>query len=164
MPALEPRQQVADFQIAQLAGGRFSLDEALKNGPVVLAFFKITCPTCQYAFPFYDRLYRAYADKVPWFGVSQDEARYTRDFAREFGVSFPLLLDDTKDYPVSNLFELTNVPTVFLVGPDRRVQFTSVGWDKRDVEKLNGMLAELAGRAPAEIFRPKEHVEAWKAG
>jgi peroxiredoxin len=164
MPPLEPGARVEDFTIPVLDGGSFSLDGALAKGAVVLAFFKITCPVCQYSFPFYDRVYRAYADKVPWFGVSQDEARYSRDFAREFSVSFPVLLDDTERYPVSNEFGLENVPTVFLVGQDRRVQFTSIGWVKQELEELNVKLAGIAGRAPAAIFRPGERVEAWKAG
>src|SRR5688572_26750467 len=134
MAVLEPGQRVDDFQIGALDGRPFSLSDQLVQGPVVLAFFKITCLTCQYAFPFFDRVYRAYAGKVAWFGISQDEARYARGFMREFGVSFPVLLDDTDHYPVSNIFELDNVPTVFVVGPDRKVQYTSVGWDKKELE------------------------------
>jgi peroxiredoxin len=164
MPALEPGQRVEDFQIATLDGDTFALADALAKGPLVLAFFKITCPTCQYAFPFFDRVYRAYAAKVPWLGVSQDEARYTRDFLREFSVSFPVLLDDTDRYPVSNLFDIANVPSVFLVGADHKVQYSSIGWDKKELEALNTRLAKLAGVPPAPIFSPGERVEAWKAG
>ena len=164
MPALEPGQRVDDFEIATLEGGRFKLGEALRGGPVVVAFFKITCPTCQYSFPFFDRIYRAYGGKVRWFGISQDEERYTRDFMREFSMSFPVLLDDPDKYPVSNLFDLANVPTVFVVGQDRRIQYMGIGWDKREVEGLNERLAKLAGLPAAEIFKRGERVEAWKAG
>lgn len=164
MAALEPGMRVEDFEIATLDGGKFKLGEALKKGAIVLAFFKITCPTCQYAFPFFDRVHRAYAGNVPWFGVSQDEERYTREFMREFNVSFPVLLDDTDAYPVSNLFDLSNVPTVFLVGPDRKIQYSAVGWDKKELEQLNARVAKLARMAPAAIFGPGERVEAWKAG
>jgi peroxiredoxin len=164
MPVLEPGQRVEDFHTATLDGGSFSMSDALARGPVVLAFFKITCPTCQYAFPFFDRVYRAYQRKVQWFGISQDEATYTRDFMREFSVSFPVLLDDTDKYPVSNAFDLTNVPTVFLIAPDRKVQYTSIGWDKKELEALNARLAKLAGMPLAQIFAPGEQVQAWKAG
>jgi hypothetical protein len=83
---------------------------------------------------------------------------------REFSVSFPVLLDDTDKYPVSNAFDLTNVPTVFLIAPDRKVQYTSIGWDKKELEALNARLAKLAGMPLAQIFAPGEQVQAWKAG
>ena len=72
------------------------LRDELARGPLVLAFFKVSCPTCQYAFPFLERLDRAYGHKgVRIIGVSQNEPKHTADFAKEFGVTFPVLLDET---------------------------------------------------------------------
>src|SRR5256712_2136930 len=114
MAALNPGTTAPDFALPTMDGKRFSLPEALSRGPVVLAFFKISCPICQYAFPFLERIHRAYADKnVVVVGVSQNGAKDTASFIKEYGVSFPVLLDDTRSYPVSNGYGLTNVPTVF---------------------------------------------------
>src|ERR1700741_5199308 len=101
MPALASGKAAPDFKLNTLEGKPFSLTGAPARGPVVLVFFKVSCPTCQYALPFYERLFKAYKNQnVTLVGVSQNDARDTLAFAKEFGVSFPLLLDDTRNYPV----------------------------------------------------------------
>jgi len=49
------------FSLPAVDGAKVSLADVLKKGPVVAAFFKISCPVCQYAFPFLERIFRAYA-------------------------------------------------------------------------------------------------------
>ena len=91
-----------DFALNGTNGRPFSLAEALRKGPLVAAFFKITCPVCQFTLPFLERLYKAYGDdRASFVGISQDDARDTKEFCAEFGVSFPTLLDED-GYPASN--------------------------------------------------------------
>src|SRR5579872_5729324 len=102
MPALATGKRAPDFELKTLDGNQFSLADSLAAGPVVLAFFKVSCPTCQYAFPFLERLYKAYGNKgITLVGVSQNDSKDTAAFAKQFGVTFPILLDDTNRYPVS---------------------------------------------------------------
>src|ERR1044072_1144820 len=113
MPALVVGKKAPDFTLSTMDGNPFSLRDALTRGPVVVAFFKISCPVCQYAFPFLERLYKAYSGKgVTIVGVSQDNAKNTAAFMKEFGVTFPMLLDPVESYTVSNNYGLTNVPTI----------------------------------------------------
>jgi len=58
MAALNPGTIAPDFKLQNHEGKQFSLREALARGPVISAFFKISCPTCQYALPFLQRIYR----------------------------------------------------------------------------------------------------------
>ena len=60
MAALTAGTKAPDFTLKSIEGKEFSLSEQLAHGPVVLAFFKVSCSTCQYAFPFFERLYKAY--------------------------------------------------------------------------------------------------------
>jgi peroxiredoxin len=121
---------------------------------VVLAFFKTTCPTCQYAFPFLERL----KGDTPLFAVSQDDAESTRQFHAEFGITLPTLLDSAgRGYPASNAYGITYVPSLFLVEPDGRISWASTGFHKSELEELGRRL----GVAP---FRPGENVPEWKAG
>src|SRR5579864_7895151 len=107
MPALAVGTKAPEFALKTLDGKRFSLAELLAQGPVVLAFFKESCPTCQYAFPFLQRLQQAYANKgVALIGISQNKAVDTAAFVKEFGVTFPILLDEQDAYPVSNAYGL----------------------------------------------------------
>jgi peroxiredoxin len=165
MTALATGTKAPDFTLNSLDGKQFSLADALSRGPVVLAFFKVSCPTCQYAFPFFERLYQAYARKgVTLVGISQNDAKETAAFAKQFGVTFPILLDDTHSYPVSNAYGLTNVPTLFWIAPDGEIELTSVGWVKADFEQVNRKMADAGKTAPAAMFQPGEDVREVRAG
>jgi len=165
MAALATGEKAPDFELKTLDGKKFCLSEELSRGPVVLAFFKVSCPTCQYALPFLERLYKAYGNKgVTMVGVSQNEARDTAAFTREFGVTFPVLLDDTNKYPVSNAYGLTNVPTLFWIAQDGEIEVSSVGWVKADFEQINRKMAESGKSQPAVVFKPGEDVREFRAG
>src|SRR6476660_9343656 len=70
------------FSLTSLVGKEFSLGTALQCGPVVLAFFKVSCPVCKFTFPFLQRIYKQYGGAdVSFIGVSQDNASASRDFA-----------------------------------------------------------------------------------
>ena len=106
---------VPGFQLVEVGGSKQSLANALKKGPVALAFYKVSCPVCQYALPFLERIHQTYgSEKVTLWGISQDDARDTKEFCQEFSLSFPMLLDE-EGYPVSNDYAITNVPTLILV-------------------------------------------------
>jgi peroxiredoxin len=166
MPALEAGVSAPEIKLPLVDGREFSLNQARKRGPVVIAFFKVNCPVCQFAFPYLERIYRAYGEsgKFTFAGVSQNSAKDTQDFNRQFGVTFPTLLDDTHKYAASNAYGLTNVPTIFLVNPEGEVEFSSVGWSKRDIEELNRRLAEISGSTPVRLFKPGEQVSDYKPG
>ncbi len=59
MPALDAGVMAPDFTLPTVDGKQVSLKEALKKGPVLLAFFKVSCPVCQYAFPFFERVFES---------------------------------------------------------------------------------------------------------
>jgi peroxiredoxin len=165
MAALTVGKQAPDFHLKTLDGKQFAVAEALARGPVVLAFFKVSCPTCQYTLPFLERLYKAYGDKgVMLVGVSQNDAKETAAFAKEFAVTFPLLLDEVGKYPVSNAYGLTNVPTLFWIEPDGEIEVSSVGWVKADFEQIHRKMAERGKTAPGAIFRPGDDVRDFRAG
>ena len=165
MAALSVGRTASDFTLETVDGKKFNLREALARGPVVAAFFKVSCPTCQYALPFLERLYQAYRDNnVTLVGVSQNSKADTTAFARQFGVTFPILLDDTHTYPVSNAYGLTNVPTIFLIAQDGEIEVSSVGWVKSDFERINRAMAEQSKAIPAAVFRPGEDIRDFRAG
>jgi len=164
MPALTAGTIAPEINLPSTKGTKFSLEQALKRGPVVAAFFKISCPVCQFALPYVERMYRAYlGSRVTIVGVSQDDKNLTGDFAREYGITFPLLLDPEGSYPASNAYDITNVPSIFLIA-DGEVRLSIVGWDKRDMEKLSTEVARASGVAVQPLFRKGEDVPASKAG
>ena len=78
MAALATGTKAPDFDLKTLDGKRFSLGEELASGPVVLAFFKVSCPTCQYAFPFLERLHKAYGSqgRIPVRNLAEQRQRH----------------------------------------------------------------------------------------
>jgi peroxiredoxin len=223
MAALGTGVKAPDFELKSLYGKPVSLSEELSRGAVVLAFFKVSCPTCQYAFPFLERLHKAYgnstgggqpqglkpasdgdadaalkgrsstnvpsigvssmggsstgtpstgasstgvgpAGTVSLIGISQNDAKETAAFIKEFGITFPVLLDDTRSYAVSNAYGLTNVPSIFYVAQDGETEVSSVGWMKTDFEDISRRMAEAGRIAPAVMFRPGEDVRDFQAG
>ncbi len=165
MPALVAGVQAPDIQLSFLDGTKFSLEDALEKGSVVAAFYKVSCPVCQLALPYVERIFKAYqtAGKFTLVGVSQDDASDTKAFNRQFGVTFPVLLD-AKGYPVSNAYGLTNVPTIFLISPQREIEASLVSWAKNEMEDLNRALAKISGVPAAQIFTAADQAPVFKPG
>ncbi len=164
MTHIVPGNVAPGFSLKSIDGKEFSLNAALQRGPVVLAFFKVSCPVCKFTFPFLQRLYKIYGgDEVIFVGVSQDNAGASRDFANDFGITFPTLVDDAA-YPVSNAYGLTQVPTFFLINPDTTVQVASVGFGKAEIEAIADALADRRNFTRSPVFRADESIPAHKPG
>ena len=165
MTALATGTKAPEFDLKTLDGKRFSLSDELTHRPVVLVFYKVSCPTCQYALPFFERLYKTYGGLgVTLLGISQNDAKDTAAFNKEFGITFPVLLDDTRSYPASNAYGLTNVPTIFWIAQDGEIEVSSVGWLKADFEEINRRMATAGKITPAVMFKPGEDVRDFRAG
>jgi peroxiredoxin len=164
MAALTPGATAPGILLTDLEGKTASLTDALKKGPVLAAFFKVNCPTCQFTFPFLERLYEMYGGgNVTFLGISQNDTRDTRDFLREFGTKFPVLIDD-RGYPASNQYGLTNVPSLFWIGADGKIRITSVGFSKADLETIANEAARSTGKPAQPLFKPGEVVPEYKPG
>lgn len=153
---LRAGQRAPDFQLAKVSKGTAQLSKLLADGPVLLAFFKSTCPVCQMTLPFLERMHGGTAPHV--YGVSQDDAATTREFSAEFGLTFPMLLDtEQSGYPASNDYGISHVPSLFLVERDGAIAWSQEGFNKRE-------LAAVGDKAGVKLFRPDDDVPEWKAG
>ena len=164
LPTINAGNHAPDFSLKSLDGATHPLNSELKRGSVVLAFFKISCPVCQFTFPYLQRLYERYrGDGVIFLGVSQDDAKDTEQFNKEFGVTFTTLLDGP-GYSASHAYGLTSVPTIFLIDPDGTVTVSCMGFSKNDLEQIANELAQRRHIAAAPLFKPAENVPAFKPG
>jgi len=165
MAALTAGTQAPQFESPTMEGSKFSLQDALSRGPVLAIFFKISCPVCQYALPYFQRIYQAHGNKnFSIVGISQNEKRDTAEFTKRYGIKFPVLLDETKGFPVSNAYGLTNVPTAFWISDDGIIEISSVGWSRQEFEDMVSKAASAAGSPPAAVFQPTEQVADFRAG
>jgi peroxiredoxin len=153
-----------NFSLKSLDGKEYSLHALLQKGPVVAAFFKISCPVCQFTFPFLERLFKKYGgDGVTFLAISQDDASATKRFLAEYGVTFPTVLDE-KGYPVSNAYALTTVPTILLIETDGTVKVSAMGFDRKELETVGKELSERQKIPAAALFLPNERIPDYKPG
>jgi peroxiredoxin len=165
MATLEAGTKAPHFGLPAMDWSKFSLQDALTRGPVLAVFFKISCPVCQYALPYFERIYKSYGNgKFSIVGISQNEKKDTAEFMKRYGVTFPVLLDDTKTFPASNAYGLTNVPTAFWISEDGEIEISSVGWSRHDFEEIVRKVASANGQTPKPLFQPAEQIADFRAG
>ncbi len=148
-------QRAPEFTLDRLDGGVCTLSGVLAAGPAVLVFFKASCPTCQLALPFLDRLR---GGGLQIFAVSQDDEARTREFLRLFPVKLPVLLDRPGEgYTASCAFGIRFVPTLFVIERDGTVSQACEAFDR-------GAYEDVARRAGRTMFEPGEAVPLYKPG
>lgn len=164
MSSIDAGHTAPDFTLKTSDNRAFSLGKLCEHGPVVAAFFKVSCPVCQFTFPFLERLHKQYAgDGVIILGISQNDASGTRKFCKDYGLTFPVVLDES-GYPVSNAYGITSVPTVYLIDSGRSVKVSCMGFGKQELESIAAALAEQRKLPPAPLFLPGEVIPAYKPG
>ena len=165
MAALTAGTRAPQFELTAMDGTKFSLQNALNRGPVLAVFFKISCPVCQYALPYYERVYKAYRhENATIVGVSQNQKSDTAEFMKRYGITFPVLLDDTKTFTASNAYGLTNVPTSFWISEDGEIEISSVGWVKQEFEEIARKAATVTKASAQPIFHSGEQIADFRAG
>ena len=120
------RRPMADIALSDLNGHTWRLQD--HAGEVVLVNFWATwCPPCREETPGLVRLARSYADRgVAVVGISMDEggAEAARKFARDYRVSYPILLPG-RDFRLAD--ELEGLPTSLLIDQNGNVAKTYIG-------------------------------------
>ena len=137
---------------------------AAQSGEILYGIFKTTCPTCEFAWPYFDRIGRlAQGGALSVVAVSQDGIADTAEWNRRLGVGLTTLFDE-KPWPASEVLSIDTVPTFLRVDKDGRLLETVAGFQKQKMQDFAAEAAALAGKAPALLFQPGENVPALKAG
>lgn len=127
-----PRPSPApDFTLRDLAGDRVTLSH-LKGRVVFLNFWATWCPPCREEMPSMERLHQTHKGRgLLVLAVNlQESPNLVRKFARNFGLSFPILLDETGE--VSSAYGARALPMTFLIDTNGSIAARAVGardWD-----------------------------------
>lgn len=158
-------EQAPAFTLEDAAeSARHELATALQQGPVVLGFYKSSCGASKIAFPFLERIYRAYPkDRLTVWGVAQDSANITRSFAQREGVTFPMLIDDP-GYDTSRDYDIPGTPTIFLIDPSGKVAWQDTEFHKSAMDDLSGRVASLLEVEKADVISGTDDVPDSTAG
>ncbi len=134
---IAPGTPAPDIELPDLDGAPFELRNALQRGPVLLAFFKISCPTCQMTFPFLQRLADGPSAGAQLIAISQDSAEDSREFQQRLGLTMRTLLDAKPGYQASNAYGISNVPSLFLIESDGTISVAADGFHKAALEEMS---------------------------
>ena len=69
---LETGALAPHFTLLGIDGKEYSLPNSAAGKPIVLVFFKVTCGTCDVAFPYINRLREMYPDGWHLWAIAQD--------------------------------------------------------------------------------------------
>ena len=150
MKQLGPGAPAPDFELNGLNGKVFRLSTLMEDGPLTLVFYKASCPTCQLALPYLQRIHGGGARLLL---VSQDDPGETRAFLKHFGLTMDAAIDE-HPYDVSNAYGVHHVPALFTVGSDGRIQLSDYGFSKETISTVAGH----------EMFRPDDGIPATRPG
>jgi cytochrome c biogenesis protein CcmG, thiol:disulfide interchange protein DsbE len=116
------------FRLDSPDGTSYSLSE-LKGQAVLVNLWATWCPPCRAEMPTIERLYQEY--KQQGFNVLAINMTYQDDplavvpFSKEFGLTFPILLEETGD--TSAAYQLRSLPSSYFVDRDGVISSVIIG-------------------------------------
>jgi thiol-disulfide isomerase/thioredoxin len=160
--ALEPGAPFPPITLRDEKGAPLTPPE----GETLYVVFKTTCPTCEFTWPYLERLRQAAGDGANGLrivAVSQDPPDKAAAFNARLGSRVDTAFD-LQPWPASDRLGVDTVPTFFRVGSDGRLAESVVGFSRDRMESLARRAAEAAGRPYEKLFRPNDQVPSTKAG
>lgn len=109
-----------NFVLQSVDGERIELKE-LKGKGVFLNFWGTWCGPCKQEFPYMANQYEVFKDRgVEIVAVNVGESNIAvKNFMESYGVNFPVAMD--KDRQVTEAYDITPLPTTFLINPEGKV-------------------------------------------
>ncbi len=155
MSMLQVSDRAPDFTLCDVDEKTHALNA--NQSPLTLAiFFKTSCPTCHYAWPFYQRLHEAYADAgLRVLAISQHDAERTRAYRDQYHATFPHLLDE--GFPVSQVYDPAFVPTGFLIDAHGDIIETFESWNSKRLNEFSERVARRLGVASQMIVTAQDN-------
>ena len=144
-----PREGVLapDFTLDTLDGKKVTLSE-LRGKIVIIILWATWCPPCRAEMPALENAYEQYKDsEVIILGLNvtnQDSERDIPSFVKEFGLTFPILLD--RDGSVSTLYQLKALPTTYFVNREGIIRTVVIGGPMSETfirSKVEALLQEI---------------------
>lgn len=129
--AIEIGREAPDFSLTAINGDQVSLS-SFKGKVVMLNFFASWCPPCKHEVPDFIELQKEYGDKdFSIIGIALVSAGDARNFATQFGINYPVLVDDGR---VSDTYgPIRSIPTTFIIDKEGRITKMYIGFRSKKV-------------------------------
>jgi len=105
-----------DFKVTSANGQTFQLSEFKDKKPVYLIFWNTWCPFCIRKMPHYQEIYTFYGDSIEVLAINtsrKDSYSNMLKFIDRHQLDIPMTFDFGAK--VSNLYDVINTPTVFII-------------------------------------------------
>lgn len=114
-----------DFTLTTAVSQTYSLSNYIGQ-PVVLNFWATWCAPCRIEMPHLQAASEKYNGRITFLGVNDGEdSSLVTDFADEFDLTYPLLLDDGRS--VNILYDVRSLPTTLFINADGTVSEVIIG-------------------------------------
>lgn len=128
VPAPQKGFLAPDFSLATPKGEKITLSE-LKGKAVLVNIWATWCPPCREEMPAIEKYYERYKDQgLVVLGVNatvQDNPLDIVPFVNEYGLTFPILLDETGD--VARKYDLRSLPSSYFINRDGTINEIVIG-------------------------------------
>ncbi len=142
-----------DFTLPTLDGSSVTLSD-LRGKPVMLTFWTIHCPACDFQMPYIQAFYNEWAnEKVTLITINAgDSAAAVHNYVTSSGLTFPVLLDLKKR--VSQTYGIPGVPVTFIIDAEGILKAYKIGafQSRKQIEEA------LAQVFPSLTLTPKPKV------
>jgi cytochrome c biogenesis protein CcmG/thiol:disulfide interchange protein DsbE len=135
----------ADLNLKDLNGNVVNLSD-FKGKVIILDFFATWCPPCKQEIPDFIRLQNEYGDKgFTMIGISLSRMSDMQSFARDFGINYPVLIDD--GYAAAVYGPIRSIPTTFVIDQNFKVVKKYIGFKPREVFEadIKALLSQKEG-------------------
>ncbi len=120
-----PARSIPDFTLRDTNGKEVSLADFRASKLVVIAFLGVDCPLVKLYGPRLEAMSKQYAERsVAFLGINsnrQDRPRQVGAYARQYGITFPILKDP--DNSIADLFAAERTPELFVLDEKRVVRY-----------------------------------------
>ena len=154
---------VIDFILPDLDGDPRDSSDARSGGLLLFAFWKRTCGTCQYTFPFLQRFHDRYAgSEFQIWGIAQENRADALVFAAQYGATFPQLLDENLE--VTEQYRLQVVPAIYLANSSGEILRHVAAFDTGELNAMARIVAEHIGIDCVPIVTADDNAPDMKPG
>jgi len=138
-PAFQVGDRMPDFNLKTLEGQAFDLDDLVKSKPVLLIFFSAESGPSRLQIGEISEYLKRQTDAGFQAALITDDSRAKmEEFKKELNLTLPMLADENSQ--VIKTYQVSVVPTSFLIDQKRILLYSQVGSEGFSVYKIQALL------------------------
>lgn len=120
-----------------------------------ILFFRVDCPHCEYEIPIFNEAEKLFAAEIQFVAIALSDSQKAQTFVGTNHVEAMVLIDD-KGF-VGRLFGISELPVLFLVNEDQKIEWAGVGEQSR-----TGVLHQLSAFTLSQPLKTGDNAKSTK--